>query len=222
MLKFIPTLLCANRINIEKDIKELDRANADMYHIDVMDGHFVPNLGFSLDEIKQMKGITNTPFDVHLMVDEPENYIDELVNLKVEYISFHLEAVKYPLRLIKETKDKGVKIGVVLSPLTSVDLLSYFIKELDYLVLMTVEPGYSGQQFIKGMFNKIENAKKMIDDKGLGISIEIDGDINQDTGPICVKKGADMLICGATSIFKSNTNLYNEYNAFKNSVLSNS
>ena len=221
MIKFLPSLLCANYINLEKDIRDLDKAKTDIYHIDIMDGHFVPNLGFSLDEIKQMKEITDTPFDVHLMVEKPEEYINKLIALKVEYISFHFEAVKYPLRLIKEIKNKGTKVGVVVNPITKVDLLSYFLDELNYLVVMSIEPGFSGQKFIPSMFEKIENAKEIMNKKKIDIPIEIDGDVNEKTAIISIKKGASMLVCGVTSIFKPNSNLYDEYNKFKKRMLDN-
>jgi ribulose-phosphate 3-epimerase len=219
MIKLLPSLLCANLVNLKEDIRILDKAKTDIYHIDVMDGHFVPNLGFSLGDIKQMKEITKTPFDVHLMVEQPETYIQKLVDLKVEYINFHLEAVKYPLRLIKDIRNKGAKAGIAISPLTEIDGISYLLEELDYLVVMCIEPGFSGQKFIHDMINKVEKIKKMTTDKNLDLSIEVDGDINENNVHLCIEKGANMLVCGATSIFRPHTDLEYEYSQFKKLIL---
>ena len=166
-----------------------------------------------------MKEITETPFDVHLMVERPEEYIQKLVDLKVEYINFHLEAVKYPLRLIKEIKNKGAKAGIAISPLTEVEGISYFLEELDYLLVMCIEPGFHGQKFIPDMINKVEKITNMASGKNLDLPIEVDGDVNENNVRLCIEKGASMLVCGATTIFRPNTDLYYEYNKFKKLIL---
>src|SRR5690554_2885964 len=201
MIKLAPSLLCANQLNLERDITALINAGADMFHIDVMDGHFVPNLGFTMDTIKQIKAFTRIPLDIHLMVDNPQEYINLLKEVKVDYISFHLEAVKYPRRLLQLIRATGIKAGLAISPKTNVDFLPYLLDYLDYVLIMAIEPGFSGQNFIPQMGDKILAVKKIIDKKGLNIHIEVDGDVNKNTAPECIKNGADILVAGMTSVF---------------------
>ena len=148
MVIIAPSIMCANFLNLEQDIKNLDRAGAELLHIDIMDGHFVPNLSLNLDMIRLLKNVAGIPHDVHLMVDDPAGYISRLSELDAEYVSFHIETVKYPFRLIREIKKNGMKAGIAINPSTCIDVLNYIINEADFILLMTVEPGYAGQKFI--------------------------------------------------------------------------
>ena len=164
MVKFAASLMCANYLHIEEDIKKLDKAKIDYFHIDIMDGHYVPNLAMNLNMIEQLKEITNTPMDIHLMVDTPEYYIKKLANLKVEYVSFHFSVSNYPLRLIDSFKEEGIKIGIAINPVENLDSIKYLLPELDYINIMSVEPGFFGQKFTKSVLEKIVILKKMIMD----------------------------------------------------------
>jgi ribulose-phosphate 3-epimerase len=224
MIKIAPSVMCANFLNLEKDINSMDQAGVDFYHIDIMDGHFVPNLSLNFEIIKLIKSISKTPLDVHLMVDDPANYISRLNELGVEYVSFHIEAVQYPIRLSKEIRKLGMKAGIVINPATGIESLQYLISEVDFILFMTVEPGFAGQKFIPQVADKIHAVKKMIDAKGLDIPIQVDGNINEETGSLCIDKGASILVSGTASVFKKDVNLYDACLLFKmkmNKIFSN-
>lgn len=218
MVKFAASLMCANYLNIEEDIKKLDKAKIDYFHIDIMDGHYVPNLAMNLNMIEQLKEITNTPMDIHLMVDNPEYYIKKLANLKVEYVSFHFSVSDYPFRLIDSFKEEGIKIGIAINPIEDLNSIKYLLPELDYVNIMSVEPGFYGQKFIKSVLEKIVILKKTIDKKKLCIPIEVDGNINQDNARLCIQKGAEILVLGSSSIFRRGQDLYRTCCAFKNYI----
>jgi len=207
--------MCANLLNLQKDIEEMDRAGMDMYHIDIMDGHFVPNLCLNFDIIKLLRGITATPMDVHLMVEDPEKYMGRLKELKVEYCSFHMEATRYPIRLLKSMKDIGIKAGLAVNPSTCAEALSYVIPYCDYVLVMTVEPGFAGQKFITEMLDKIQSIKKIIRDKNPECLIMVDGNISEETAEWCIEMGADILVAGSSSVFRKDKGLYEASVEFK-------
>jgi len=219
MVRLSPSLMCANYLCFEKDIKDLDRAQVDLYHIDIMDGHFVPNLSLNFDMIKNLKKATNTPMDVHLMVDNPESYIQLLDNVSPEYASFHIETLNHPIRFIKELKSRNIKVGAAISPSTSLGTLEYILKDLDYVVVMTVEPGYAGQKFIPAMVDKIAKLSEMRNSQNKELLIEVDGNISEVTGKQCIEAGADILVLGTASIFKEEKDLYTSVMEFKNKIL---
>jgi ribulose-phosphate 3-epimerase len=218
MVKIGASIMCANLLNLAEDIYDLDRAMIDYFHIDIMDGHFVPNLALNFDFIKQIKTITDTPIDVHLMVDNPIVYIQQLYDLKVEYVSFHISSCRYPFRLIDDLKKRGVKVGVAVNPYENIELIEYFLDRLDYILIMTVEPGFYGQEFLKPMLDKIESVKKMLLSLGLNIPIQVDGNISKKTAELCIKKGAEIFVLGTASIFKTNLNLYQQCLDFKKHI----
>ena len=218
MVKFAASLMCANYLNIEEDIKKLDKAKIDYFHIDIMDGHYVPNLAMNLNMIEQLKEITNTPIDIHLMVDNPEYYIKKLANLKVKYVSFHFSVSNYPLRLINSFKEEGIKIGIAINPVENLDSIKYLLPELDYINIMSVEPGFYGQKFIESVFDKIAIFKKLIDKQNLCIPIEVDGNINKENAKLCIQKGAEILVLGSSSIFRRGQDLYKTCCAFKDCI----
>jgi len=218
MVKFAASLMCANYLNIAEDIRKLDKAKIDYFHIDIMDGHYVPNLAMNLNMIEKLKEITNTPMDVHLMVDNPEEYIKKLANLKVEYVSFHFSVSDYPFRLIDSFKEEGIKIGIAINPIEDLNSIKYLLPELDYVNIMSVEPGFYSQKFIKSVLEKIVILKKTIDKKKLCIPIEVDGNINEENAKLCIQKGAEILVLGSSSIFRRGQDLYRTCCAFKGCI----
>jgi ribulose-phosphate 3-epimerase len=218
MVRLSPSLMCANYLYLEKDIEDLDRAQVDLYHIDTMDGHFVPNLSLNFDIIRNLKAATNTPMDVHLMVDNPDTYIEILDKTRPEYVSFHIEALNYPLRFIKELKSRNIKVGAAISPSTSLSALEYVLKDLDYVLVMTVEPGYAGQKFIPAMVDKVAKLSEMRNSQNKDLFIEVDGNISELTGKQCIEAGADILVLGTASIFKEGKDLYTSVIEFKNKI----
>jgi len=218
MVKIGASIMCANLLNLAKDIYNLDRAMIDYFHIDIMDGHFVPNLALNFDLIRQIKTITNTPIDVHLMVDNPIVYIKQLYNLKIEYVSFHISSFRYPFRLIDDLKKGGIKVGAAINPSEDIGLIRQFLDRLDYILIMTVEPGFYGQEFLKPTLDKIESVKKMLLSRKLIIPIQVDGNISKKTAELCIKKGAEIFVLGTASIFQGNLNLYQQCLDFKNFI----
>jgi len=215
MVKIAPSVMCADFLDLERNIRDMERAAVDFFHIDIMDGHFVPNLTLNLDIVRLLKSISKTPLDVHLMVENPENYISRLGELGVEYVSFHIETVRYPFRLIREIKGKGMKAGIALNPVTAVESIQYVIGEAEFVLVMTVEPGFAGQSFIPEMLEKIALVKKTIDSKKMNIQIEVDGNISEQTGKLCVERGADILVAGTSSVFKKGVDLFSACVDFK-------
>ncbi len=218
MIRVAPSLMCANALYLRKDIEDLDRAGVDLFHVDIMDGHFTRNLAMNLDMVRQIKTITRTPIDVHLMVDNPESYVVLLQELQVEYVSFHIEATNQPLRLIQRLKAAGLKAGIALNPSTEVEALSVLAEELDYVLLMTVEPGFTGQKFIGGALEKISALKRLAGERNVSLLIEVDGGINLETGQRCIERGASILVAGTSSIFKPGADLYSACVEFRRQI----
>ena len=218
MPQIAASLMCANLLNLQRDIEELDRAGIDIFHIDVMDGHFVPNLALSLEIVRQIKLITRTPVDVHLMVGNPERYCSSVCDLKLEYASFHLEAAKAPLRLIRDMKAGGTKVGIALNPCTGLESLPWVIEEIDFILLMAVEPGFAGQVFVRGILPKIATLKKLMSRYGVDLPIEVDGNINPETARRCLENGATILVAGTSSIFKPGKDLYSALREFQGEI----
>lgn len=199
MVKISPSILSADFSNLEREIKAIESAGADMIHIDVMDGHFVPNLTFGPPVIKALRKHTKLPFDVHLMIESPENYIKDFIDAGADIITIHPEATKHLDRTINEIKKLGAKAGISLLPTTSVAPLEYTIDNIDLILVMTVNPGFGGQKFIDNQLFKIEMISDIIQDTD--IILAVDGGINDQTSKLCIDAGADMLISG-NFIFK--------------------
>ena len=171
-----------------------DKTSLDFIHVDVMDGKFVDNKSYSIGDLKKFNSYTSKPFDVHLMVSNPEKYIDDLCLLNVSYITFHFEAVKKPLDLISHIKNNGVKVGISIKPNTNVSDIFYLLPYVDLILVMSVEPGKSGQKFMESVLYKIEVLKKKIDEDHLNIIVSVDGGINDLTFPLVKEKGVDMVV----------------------------
>lgn len=216
-IKIAPSLMCAEQLSIGKEIEKLTAAGVDLFHIDIMDGHFVDNFGFSFDAVKSIKGITNIPLELHLVIAEPAKYIDKFISLGGDVICFHVEVCEYPLRLIKTIKSFGVKAGVVLNPATPIESYEYLLETLDEIVLLTVEPGFAEQRFIPSVVEKISKTRNMVIKMNLDIDIEVDGNINLENALLSVNAGANVLVCGTSSIFRTK-DIVNNLKNFRNNL----
>ena len=197
MKKILPSILSADFANLERDIKELESIGIDMFHIDVMDGNFVPNISFGFPIIESIRPKTDKVFDCHLMIANPENYVEQFCKVGCDMVSFHIEATNHADRVIQVIKNNGKKAGIVLNPQTSIDSIKYLLPKLDYVLIMTVNPGFGGQKFIPEMLEKIEELAKLREEKNYNFLIEVDGGINIETSKACRDKGADLLVCGS-------------------------
>ncbi|PZM50936.1 ribulose-phosphate 3-epimerase, partial [Enterococcus faecium] len=201
--KLGPSLMCTDLGNVEQDIKELDNAAVDFYHIDVMDGVFVPNFGLNLDFVKRVREITEKPLDVHLMVTDPSRYIDTFAEAGADMISIHAEATTNLQGDLARIQAHGLKAGVAINPATSLDVLEYVYDVTDYVVVMTVNPGFAGQKFIPAIYDKIQELSDQIKKRRLKIEIQVDGNIGENTIPKCKDNGATMYIGGSSAVYNS-------------------
>ncbi len=200
MIKIAPSILAANFLCLKEELKSIEKANADLVHFDVMDGHFVPNITFGPMILEQAKNCTNLIFDVHLMVVEPYKFIPWYANAGADIITFHLEASANPMKEINLIKSFGKKVGVSLKPQTDIETIKPFIDDIDLILVMAVNPGFGGQKFMPDTLGRISEIKNMIGNRN--ILIEVDGGINPDNARLCIEKGADIIVAG-TTIFKS-------------------
>lgn len=191
-----PSLLSADFANLQRDIEMINNSEADWFHIDVMDGLFVPNISFGFPVIKAIKKYAKKPLDVHLMIMDPDRYFEEFKKVGADIITVHYEAVAHLHRSIQKIKSLDMKAGVVLNPHTNVILLEDIISELDMVLLMSVNPGYGGQKFIQNTYSKISALKELIRKKNSSALIEVDGGVGKDNIQKLVKAGADVLVAG--------------------------
>ena len=197
MIKIAPSLLSADFVRLEEEIKNIEKAGADILHLDVMDGHFVPNLTFGLPIIKQIKDIAKIPVDVHLMVSNPDVYLETLGKWKIDYVSFHQEAEDHIHRQLKVLQKHGVKAGIALNPATPVETIFPVIADLDFVLIMSVNPGFGGQSFIPLVYDKIEKLRKLADQVNPQLEIEVDGGVNNINAPKLISKGTNILVAGS-------------------------
>jgi len=202
MKKIAPSILSADFSRLGEEVKAVEKAGADYIHIDVMDGHFVPNITIGPMIVEAVKRTTGLPLDVHLMISDPDRYIDEFVEAGATLITVHAETVNHLHRTIQYIREKGAAPGVALNPATPWEMLEYVLGDLDMVLLMTVNPGFGGQRFIPQVLPKIEKLRSRIDDGDLDVDIEVDGGIGPDTIGRVSAAGADIFVAGS-AIFGS-------------------
>jgi ribulose-phosphate 3-epimerase len=201
-IKIAPSILSADFAKLGEQVTEATKAGADLIHIDVMDGHFVPQITFGAIVVSAIRKYTNLPLDVHLMVESPEEQIPQFVMAGADIITIHVEPCAHVHRVIQMIKNSGVKAGISLNPATSLSMIDEILTEVDMVLVMTVNPGFGGQTFIENTMDKIARLRAELDRRNLNVEIEVDGGINSKTAPRVVKCGATALVAGA-AIFSS-------------------
>ena len=205
-IKISPSILSCDFSEIGSEIEKLNNSGADLIHIDVMDGHFVPNLTFGPPVISKIRKCSKLPFDVHLMISPVEKYIQDYANAGADIITFHPEATDNIQRTIDVIKSCGKKVGISLNPETPSTVIENYLKEIDLILIMSVNPGFAGQKFMPKVLEKVKFFRSKIKNENLNIDIEIDGGIDFKTAPLAIKAGANILVSG-TTIFKGENNI---------------
>lgn len=197
MVKIAPSILSADFMRLGEEIKAAEAAGVDMFHIDIMDGHFVPNITIGPSIVESIKKITAIPLDVHLMIEEPDRYLRDFIKAGADYLTVHIEASVHLHRTVQWIKESGIKAGVSLNPATPVWSLDHILQDVDFVLIMSVNPGFGGQGFIPQMIDKIRVLKKIIMERGLSTLIEVDGGVNPDNARLVADAGADILVMGS-------------------------
>lgn len=197
MTKIAPSILSADFSKLGEEIKDVEQGGAEYIHVDVMDGHFVPNITIGPLIVEAIKPITKLPLDVHLMIENPDHYIEAFSKAGASIITIHQEASVHLHRTIQFIRSMGVKAGVAINPATPVDMVKDILEDIDLLLVMTVNPGFGGQAFINSTLRKIEQLTLIREERGLSFEIEVDGGVNVDTAKLCTDAGADVLVAGS-------------------------
>lgn len=201
-MRLAPSILSADFANLLDDVKKIERGGADYIHIDVMDGHFVPNISFGAPVMKCLNGKTSVPYDVHLMIENPDEYIEDFVTAQTEYITVHQEACRHLHRTIQSIKSKGIKAGVSINPATPVETLSCILEDVDLVLIMSVNPGFGGQKFIPLAVRKVKELAEIKRAKGYDFVIEIDGGVTLENAQMLAEAGVEMAVAGS-AVFKA-------------------
>lgn len=202
MNKVLPSLLAADFTRLGEDIEKMEAAGADIFHLDIMDGQFVPNISYGLPIVRAIAEKATIPLDVHLMTEQPEQFIPEFAEMGVDMLSFHIEATSHPHRIMQLIHHHGMKAGIALNPHTPIDSIKHLLSEIDFVLIMTVNPGFGGQKFITTCVEKIKELDMTRKKAGYDFEIEVDGGINDETAETCTAAGADLLVSGS-HLFKS-------------------
>ena len=197
-----PSVLSADFSKLEEDVKAIEKGGAHLIHVDVMDGHFVPNISFGASVMKSLLGKTKVPFDVHLMIENPDKYLEDFITPDTEYITVHQEACTHLHRTIQHIKGKGIKAGVSLNPATPLETLNYVLEDLDMVLLMSVNPGFGGQKLIPQVLGKARELAEIKKERNLDFLIEIDGGVNLDNVREVVDAGVEIVVAGS-AVFKA-------------------
>lgn len=197
MAKIAPSVLSADFSKLGEEIRKIEEGGADYVHLDVMDGHYVPNITFGAPVIKKIRKVTSLPFDVHLMIDRPERFLSDFAEAGSDIITVHAEATTHLHRTIQEIKGLGKKAGVSLNPATPLSVLDYIIEDLDLILIMSVNPGFGGQSFIPAVMDKLRATRELIDEKNPDIILQVDGGIKLDNAKEIIGAGADLLVVGS-------------------------
>jgi ribulose-phosphate 3-epimerase len=197
MIKIAPSILAADFGKLVEEVKDVEKAGADLIHVDVMDGHFVPNISFGSIAMEAIRPHTDLPLDVHLMIENPDQYIEQFAKAGAAYITVHVEACRHLHRTIQLIRSYGVKPGVVLNPHTPIETIKHILEEIDMVLFMTVNPGFGGQKFIHSVVPKIKELSDIIKEKNLDVAIEIDGGVNAETIVPCAEAGATIFVAGS-------------------------
>ncbi|MEA5016826.1 MAG: ribulose-phosphate 3-epimerase [Candidatus Limiplasma sp.] len=202
MNKISPSVMCIDMLDFRNQLKALDEAGVDLYHIDIMDGHYVPNFALSTYTMQDIARASQTPMDVHLMVTNPDEYIEVFAKAGAAIITPHLETLVHPIRTLKLIRSLGKKAGVAINPATDIAPLAYMTDFLDMVCVMTVDPGFAGQTLIPSTIGKITAIRKLFEDAGKEIDIMVDGQVKEETAPQLVAAGANVLVLGSSGLFK--------------------
>ncbi len=218
-VKLGASLACANFRNLEGEIAQLSAAGVDFIHIDIMDGRFVPNFALNFGIMQLVKELTAIPQECHLMVEEPEQYIERTVRAGAEYLSIHVEASRHVQRALQQIRSRGAKSGVALNPATPLSSLDYILDDIDMITVMTVNPGFTGQKLVPAMVSKVKEVREMLsatshDD----VEIQVDGNVSFENIPVMVRAGATMLVGGTSSIFHKDYSIVDAVSAVREIV----
>lgn len=204
MIKIAPSILAADFSKLAEEVIEVEKAGAELIHIDVMDGHFVPNITMGAIVVEALRPVTKLPLDVHLMIENPDAYIEQFAKAGADYITVHVEACPHLHRTLQLIRSTGVKSGVVLNPHTPVESILHVLDEVDLVLFMTVNPGFGGQKFIHSVLPKVKQLSTLIQERNLPIEIEIDGGVDEETIIPCVEAGATIFVAGSAIYSKAN------------------
>lgn len=215
MIKIAPSILSADFLRLGEEIKAAEAAGADLMHVDIMDGHFVPNITIGPFIVEAIRSATSLPLDVHLMIDEPDRYTGDFIKAGANLLTVHYEACVHLHRTVQRIKESGVKAGVSLNPATPVRSLEHILPDVDIVLIMSVNPGFGGQKFIPQAFDKIKILKEMIREKELSVSIEVDGGIKLDNSEEVISAGAEILVMGSAFFNSKDKNYENFVRQFR-------